>query len=528
MVEIPNSYDALPYESLPRAETHPYRIASIAALLGLSAPPPTTAKILELGCASGGNLLSIADTLPHSECYGIDLSPTQIELGKRLQERAGLKNVTLSTQNIAHIKQSQEFAGKKFDYIICHGVFSWVNAELQESLLAACGNLLSENGIAYISYNVLPGWASVGILRDAMRFAAKKTDAPKTQMADGLRFLSTLAQQGESSEDPYFSTIRGALTSFEKEAPYYIFHEYLEDHNRACYASEFLERASAHDLAYLGDAKFAMMCPADISPRLREDLPSAETDRARYEQALDFFRNRRFRESLMCRKGRTPRFPVSIETLRPFHFASALTPQHGNENLSGEGEEVFTAPNGGEVRVSNSLQKTALVLLRRNWPERIAFSALIEAAAKESGSSLTPSLMDSAQKGLLELLCRCLEANLLEAHLEAGCFTTTISPSPRVSALARAQAELGEHVSSLRHQDVICEPIVRQVLIRLGGKQKPELVNELAQMVVSGQMVIEQNGARITEKTQALALMTEVLDRVLDRLASQAFLLRDD
>ncbi len=116
------SYDRVPYKSHPFRQSHPDRLAVIATLHGMSPPPIERARVLELGCASGGNLLPIADQFPEGMFLGLDLSSRQIQDGQRLIERAGLKNVELRHQDILAFDAPPE----SFDDILCHGVFSWV------------------------------------------------------------------------------------------------------------------------------------------------------------------------------------------------------------------------------------------------------------------------------------------------------------------------------------------------------------------------------------------------------------------
>ena len=74
-------YDEVPYTSYSFPETHPDRMATVAHLFNLKPPPPDRCRVLELGCASGGNLAPMAALYPESEFLGIDLSRVQIEQG---------------------------------------------------------------------------------------------------------------------------------------------------------------------------------------------------------------------------------------------------------------------------------------------------------------------------------------------------------------------------------------------------------------------------------------------------------------
>ena len=115
-----NSYDLVPYESNPFSQTHPNRLGAIATLFGMRVAPPTYCRVLELGCAAGGNLIPMAVQLPESKFLGIDLSLRQVKEGQETIGRLGLKNIELRHANILDVSE----ADGKFDYLICHGVFS--------------------------------------------------------------------------------------------------------------------------------------------------------------------------------------------------------------------------------------------------------------------------------------------------------------------------------------------------------------------------------------------------------------------
>src|SRR4051794_13106921 len=148
------SYDEMPYESHPYAQTHPSRLAVVATLFGLRPPPVETCRVLELGSAAGGNIIPIAESFPRSQWVGIDLSTRQVDEGQRLVQAMGLKNVTLRHASIMDVDDSYG----QFDYILAHGVFSWVPTEVRDKILDICSKRLTANGVAYVSYNTYPGW----------------------------------------------------------------------------------------------------------------------------------------------------------------------------------------------------------------------------------------------------------------------------------------------------------------------------------------------------------------------------------
>src|SRR6185437_7616371 len=81
------SYDLLPYESAPYPHSRPERLATLATLLGLTPANPSEARVLELGCGFGGNLMPLAELYPRSQFVGLDASSRQIADGKAVADR---------------------------------------------------------------------------------------------------------------------------------------------------------------------------------------------------------------------------------------------------------------------------------------------------------------------------------------------------------------------------------------------------------------------------------------------------------
>ena len=171
---IGTSYDEVPYESHPYPQSHPDRLATIATLFGMKPAPIARCRVLELGCATGGNLIPLAASLPESEFVGIDGSTRQIADGQALIDTLKLGNVKLRCADFNEVGDEGQF-----DYIIAHGVYSWIADDLQEKLLEICGKLLSPNGVAYVSYNSYPGWHMFDMARNAMLFRIRGMTEPE-------------------------------------------------------------------------------------------------------------------------------------------------------------------------------------------------------------------------------------------------------------------------------------------------------------------------------------------------------------
>nr|MBK7067476.1 class I SAM-dependent methyltransferase [Deltaproteobacteria bacterium] len=117
--------------------------------------------MLELGCARGANLLPMALDLPEAEFVGVDLSEVQVAEARRRAEALGLRNVSFRAESVTALSDDAPF-----DYVICHGVYSWVPPAARDAILAVCRERMRPEGVAYVSFNALPGWNALRTLRD--------------------------------------------------------------------------------------------------------------------------------------------------------------------------------------------------------------------------------------------------------------------------------------------------------------------------------------------------------------------------
>jgi SAM-dependent methyltransferase len=221
----PFSYDVVPYQSNPFPQTHPEHLATIATLFGLQPAPVERCRVLELGCASGGNLIPMALALPEATFVGVDLSERQINDGLEVVRALGLKNLELKHLSITEVDEG--FG--KFDYISSHGVYSWVPNAVQDAMLDVCRKSINPNGIAYISYNVYPGWRMRSMIRDMMLFHAGPVADPKERVEQARAMLEFLSQSTAKDNNPYGTFLKQEVELLSKHSDSYLFHEHLED-----------------------------------------------------------------------------------------------------------------------------------------------------------------------------------------------------------------------------------------------------------------------------------------------------------
>nr|WP_118847618.1 class I SAM-dependent methyltransferase [Neisseria lactamica] len=324
--DIKNSYDDLMYESGAFPQTAINNLEARARLMGLQPAPAANAKVLELGCSMGGNIITQALYYPDAEFVGIDLSGRQVTQGNAIIEKMGLKNVHLEEKDILTIDES--FG--KFDYIIVHGIWSWVPDAVKDKIFSICRNNLTEHGIAYISYNVYPGWKRQEQLREIMYFAGRDVleEPLEARTRKGLDALKALAEILENDKGLGGGGKLPAIQKILNHNFYYIAHEYMEAFNDPIYVNGFIEWANRHRLAYIGDTDLHVSFVSWMAEHTRERiLALAGGDYIAKEFYSDILSDRQFRRSLLCREevGDTVRRDesVAVEVIESLNFRPA-------------------------------------------------------------------------------------------------------------------------------------------------------------------------------------------------------------
>lgn len=295
-------YSELGYKSMPFPYTTPATLEAYAALVGVSAPNPKTARVLELGATYGGNIISQALFNPDATFVGIELSQEQVEKGNEVIANAGLTNVSLIQSDIASI--GSEIG--TFDYIIAHGVYSWVDDGVKEALLRLIDEHLAEDGIAYVSYNTYPGWHTMEEVRQLMMFSNRdKTQFNhKEKVLHGKTIGSIVGSQILKYDNlkERNSKFLGALRSVMQKDEYYVGHDHLEPNNDPVYFYQFNDHLGAHNLAYLCDADLTLSMVRSFDADIADTLDKlALNDHVAQEQYLDFMLDTTFRKSIICK-----------------------------------------------------------------------------------------------------------------------------------------------------------------------------------------------------------------------------------
>ena len=347
-----STYDEVPYPNLSHVQTHPDSLATLTTLLGLTPAPIENCRVLEIGCAQGGNLIPMAVSLPGSTLLGIDYSARQIEVGQAAIATLGLTNITLRHLDIREI--TPELG--QFDYIIVHGVFSWVPDEVRDQLLTACQQNLAPTGVAFISYNVYPGWHMLATIRDMMLYHTRNITDPGERAAQArglLKFLSesvpSVDQVRATMLNAYSKFLQTEMARIGPRSDAFLLHDELEEINNPLYFHQFVALAEAHGLQYVNDIDFRGALPNFWPAEVVQTLTSVAADVIEMEQYLDFLRSRTFRQTILCHAGLIVNRTIEPDQLRRFYIAARAVPESERPDIHSRTIEKFKGLDGSSL-----------------------------------------------------------------------------------------------------------------------------------------------------------------------------------
>lgn len=492
------SYNNQPYRTFANRDSHPEKLSTIARLMGLDAALPEGASVLEIGCGTGGNLIPMAERYPAAKFVGVDISSRHIEVCQGVCRELHLRNIDFQCTDILAFQGDVE----SFDYVICHGVYSWVPKEVQEQIMSVVARVLRPNGVAYISYNTLPGWRQRGILRDVMAFGAGLSGSQEAegQLAGGLGFMHLLAQNRQGQGDLYGAYLQEGVHRLSQSEPSYVYHEYLEASNEPLLFAEFVSHAHRYGLGYLAEAKQAMHSYEDLNDDAKRFLAGFGDELIGREQALDFFRNRMFRESLLYKGGSNLRRDLKGSVFRELIFSSEWRLVGVSEASGGEGESVFRENAlGRELRLPGGSFAQLLGVVGGLGVTGGTFDEIRAEMVAANPASHDEQLV-------MRMVGMLWQGGFVDATCSVAPVETNRAAVARVGAYARYQVVAGESVTSLRHQSYILSEHERALL-----------------RAATGQCRIDELVGRVISETPGSAAALEELERGLQRLIELGF-----
>ena len=444
------AYNDLAYTSYPDATSHPDRLATIGTLLGLDVAPVATCRVLELACGDGTNLVPIAATLPGATFVGFDFAERPIARAQRMARDLGLSNIRLMQLDLREVPADLG----SFDYIIAHGLYSWIPAEVRAHVMPLIARHLAPAGVAFVSYNTLPGCHMRRAAWEMLKYHTRKIADKSAKLAAARSFMALVSEpvQGDhASEEAMRAEIRDVGESPDAK----LAHDDMSEPNNPVYFHEFAADAARAGLTFLAEARMNSMMGAGLAPSVRQAL--GKLDRLTREQYLDFVYFRRFRQSLLCHSNALSSFVVQPPRALGMHAIPSLDLRRA----------ATPEPKPDADADSRALQ--AYLLAR--WPISVPVAELADWRHR----TLPAAGEGLSHRPIELLLAELFVAGLVDLRTMPFSAVATLGEHPEAFAAARwinREQDVIPNLyhEALRHQD----PVGRKLLDLLDGTRTRE------------------------------------------------------
>ncbi len=467
MSDYSSAYVAVPYPGNLIPQSVPTHVALCASWHTCERSGIKQFRLAELGCGDGANLLAIAYYNSGATFIGIDSCSTELAVAHKAAECIGLHNVQFVASDVCDLDPA-EFA--PFDYVIAHGLYSWVPEGARDAILNFCRYALAPSGLAYISYNAQPGWATRRLVRETLLRARSVREAPIEEKAHrAIELAAHLLEDLPSRDYAHAVLLAGELERVRNGQPGYVYHEYLAEVNDGFWLGEFVERARRHGLDYVCDAQFGRW-EGWVNPALRASLAQRSLDQVEQEETADLLGDRYFRASILCRADAV-RTPTSGDELwQQVHIATSLGGMSDQFDLAEGVVERFAGTGGTEITLQAAITKAAIVSLCAQWPRGSTLQQIHERAGQLLQQYGFP-VPDNSELQLRDDLTTLFEAGQIDLRLHEPEYETSVPANPEAHALARFEAGHRNALSTPFHLPIPFEPAAMALIRELDGRR---------------------------------------------------------
>lgn len=444
---LQETYEQTPYLSLPYPEASIEHLELVARLRGLAVAPSETANVLEIGCSAGGNLIPMAYRNPKAKLVGLDFSKEQILTAKEKRRQLGLKNLFLVNQSFEDYEAPSD---QKFDYVIAHGVLSWIPLDQRASLFRCIQRVSHAQSLVYVSFNCLPGSYLRQWVRDLLLLARSLAEDPNDQESL-LQFVGLALEKSQVGVDPK------VLGNLHQKAWPLLLHDELELENHPFRFQDFVELIQPYGLHYFCDSL------SNLQHGLKQvELPEAyksvqDLSPNEVEALADHMSSRSHRNSVCSFQEQGQAGRLDLEYFEKVFFQSSL-----QETEKG----IFSNPELGRVRAKNRNFAASLKALEDAYPQALSWGQIRNCLGE---------MEPAAEKELKSQIFRLFSAGVLRVLKRSPQVNEDLSEFPKLreDVLSFEQKDWRWLVSSL-HQWRSLDSLSSQIVELCDGKHSIE------------------------------------------------------
>jgi SAM-dependent methyltransferase len=320
-------------------------------------------RYLELGCGQGFGLCLIASAYPDIEFVGVDFSPEHIAHARGLASTAGLDNVSFVEADFLDLARDWPAELGGFDYVVLHGIYSWVPAELRQAIVGCLAKALVSGGLAYLSYNSMPGWAVMQPFQHIASRLHLRSPLPGAQVLNNAVGLFQRLKAGKAALFDALPGLAGRIDGLRELSPNYLVQEYLHSNWTPMWFSEVADEMRGAKLEFVASATLPENLLPGMLPEAVRGVVAEVADPLAQQDVIDCAINQSFRRDLLAR-GRRRRFPAApgaadllvVGLARPAGETAQIKTSFGEFTIKAQiFNPLFDALDGGPRRISELL-----------------------------------------------------------------------------------------------------------------------------------------------------------------------------
>jgi hypothetical protein len=404
------------------------------ALLFAGYEPPRRGQMryLELGYGQGISA-NIHAAACRGEFWGADFNPVHAGNSQGLARISGAA-AEFTDESFADMLARSDMP--PMDYIILHGIWSWVSDENRKVIVESIRKRLRVGGAVYFSYNTFPGWATAMPLRHIMSIHSQEVGSDVQGMASridaAIAFGGKLADVGAR----YFQAnplAKGRLDAIAGQNRNYLAHEYFNEIWTPMYFSEVNDWLSEAKLSYAGPAgSLDQLDGFNLTAPQRELLNGLPAGVLR-ETVRDYLLNAQFRRDVYTRGAARLSALERLEQLRALRVILLSPPAEAGQAVDA---------GLGKVSLKDDIYKPVIAALEADDgapkligdladdPKLAALppGALIESLAVLIGAGRAHPAQSDEDIAAAEARCHRLNAHLIGRARISGEVTWLASP----------------------------------------------------------------------------------------------------
>jgi SAM-dependent methyltransferase len=292
----------IPYMDNVWTDHAPGHLRFKALAHGVGAPDASRFTYLALGCGTGIGTTLYAGLHPEAHFVGIDASEAHIVQAEAFAKETGIANVRFIRATFQEMLASPPADLPLFDYVIVHGVYSWIDEANREVLRRLLRKVCASGAIVFISYNALPGNGAMLPFQRLVRHAGTLVGgSSEERVARAQEVVGRWIERG----DAFFrqnEAMRSQRDRMMERSLSYQAHELLNGSWIPFHVTDVAGQMAQHDFGFVGSAMDVMPPLADTT---LDCVPEAAA-RLWNELARDYTRNTLFRADLYQAPARNP------------------------------------------------------------------------------------------------------------------------------------------------------------------------------------------------------------------------------